>query len=61
MHTICLAKHAIRSSIQESFTLLKIKRKMKAGKKGGKSLVNGKSKGSGRQKIDMGWGKEVFG
>ena len=30
-------------------------------KKGGKSLVNGESKGFGRQKIDMGWGKEVFG
>ena len=37
------------------------KKNFEGWKKGGKSLVNGKSKGSGRQKIDMGWGKEVFG
>ena len=33
---------------------------MKAVKKGGKSLVNGESKGSRRQKIDMGREKERF-
>ena len=31
---------------------------MKAVKKGGKSLVNGESKGSSRQKIDLGLEKE---
>ena len=53
MHRMCFSKHANKSSIQESFTLLRIKRKMKAGKKGDKSLVNVESKGSGRQKIDI--------
>jgi len=40
--------------------LHKEQKKDEAMKKGGKSLVNGESKGSGRQKIDMGREKERF-
>ena len=55
-----LCKTCYISSILESFTLLRIKRKIKAGKKVGKSLENGESKGSGRQKIDIGCGLRFY-
>ena len=60
MHTICSAKHAIDFPSKRALPYLGSKEN-EGWKKGGKSLVNGESKGSGRQKKDMGWEKEVFG